>query len=80
MEPQRFSKIIANTGVVLRPWLQGFSWRTSTYSTDYVLTQIEAARANGATGFLFWNAENEYSEPLAALAEMRATEANHKGK
>ena len=77
---KRFSKITANTGVVLRPWLQGFSWRTSTYSTDYVLTQIETARANGARGFLFWNAENEYREPLAALAEMRATEANHKGK
>lgn len=77
---KRFSKITANTGVLLRPWLQGFSWHTSTYSTNYVLTQIETALANGATGFLFWNAENEYREPLAALLEMRLTEIEHKGK
>ena len=77
---KRFSQMTANTGVVVRPWLQGFSWHTSKYSTDYVLTQILTARANGARGFLFWNADNEYREPFAALLQMRSAQSNQASK
>jgi hypothetical protein len=77
---KRFSQMTANTRVVVRPWLQGFSWHTSKYSTDYVLTQILTARANGARGFLFWNADNEYREPFAALLQMRSTQSNQASK
>lgn len=69
---KRFLAITAGTSVLVRPWLQGFAWHTSTYSTEYVLKQIRAAQANGGIGYLFWNAENEYREPLAALSTMRS--------
>ena len=69
---ERFGKITTGSGVVLRPWLQAFGWRTKTYSPGYVETQVSVARARGGVGFLFWNARNDYSKPFAAMAAMRA--------
>jgi hypothetical protein len=69
----RFRKITAPTGVILRPWLQAFAWRTKTYSTDYIVEQVRVARAHGGVGFLFWNARNDYGKPYLAMAGMRAT-------
>jgi hypothetical protein len=69
---ERFGKITADTGVVLRPWLQAFSWRTKTYSDAYIRTQVSVAREQGGVGFLFWNARNDYSKLFPAMAEMRA--------
>jgi len=68
---ERFKKITAGTRVVLRPWLQAFAWRTSSYSPKYVEIQVMAARENGGIGFLFWNARNDYSKLFAAMPEMR---------
>jgi hypothetical protein len=67
----RFQKITAGSGVVLRPWLQAFAWRTKTYSPEYVETQVEVAKREGGIGFLFWNARNDYSRPFAAMPAMR---------
>jgi hypothetical protein len=58
--------------VVLRPWLQAFAWRTKTYSPEYIRIQVAAAKAKGGIGFLFWNARNDYSKPMAAMPEMRS--------
>ena len=69
----RFRKITASSGVVLRPWLQAFAWRTKTYSTAYIVDQVEVARGHGGVGFLFWNARNDYAKPYLAMTEMRAT-------
>lgn len=69
---QRFEKITLGSGVVLRPWLQAFAWRTKTYSPQYIETQVRVARANGGIGFLFWNARNDYGRPFAAMPVMRA--------
>jgi hypothetical protein len=69
---QRFAEITAETKVVLRPWLQAFSWRTKTYSDAYIRTQVSVAREQGGVGFLFWNARNDYSKLFPAMAEMRA--------
>jgi hypothetical protein len=68
----RFMKITKDSGVVIRPWLQAFAWRTKTYSPKYVEVQIEVARNKGGIGFLFWNANNDYSKPYIAMPEMRA--------
>ena len=68
----RFGEITASTGVVLRPWLQAFAWRTPTYSDAYIRTQVSTARKQGGVGFLFWNARNDYSKVFAAMPEMRA--------
>jgi hypothetical protein len=68
----RFELITKGSGVVIRPWLQAFAWRTKTYSPQYVEVQIEVAKQKGGIGFLFWNANNDYSKPYTAMPEMRA--------
>ena len=68
----RFEKVTAGTGVVLRPWLQAFRWRTKTYSPEYILKQVSTAKAHYGDGFLFWNAANDYSKPFAAMPTMMA--------
>jgi hypothetical protein len=69
---KRFESTTQGTGVVLRPWLQAFAWRTKSYSTDYILTQVSVARDDGGVGFLLWNARNEYPRPFDAMPRMRA--------
>jgi hypothetical protein len=69
---ERFELITKGSGVVIRPWLQAFHWRTKTYSPEYIKIQVETARAKGGIGFLFWNAANDYSKPYEAMPEMKA--------
>ncbi|MGH9564519.1 MAG: putative glycoside hydrolase, partial [Candidatus Angelobacter sp.] len=66
----RFRKVTAGSGVVLRPWLQAFHWRTKTYSPEYILKQVSTSTQHGGDGFLFWNAANDYSKPFAAMPVM----------
>ncbi|HEY7351751.1 MAG TPA: putative glycoside hydrolase [Terriglobales bacterium] len=68
----RFEKITKGSGVVIRPWLQAFAWRTKTYSPKYIEVQVLTAKNKGGIGFLFWNANNDYSKPYAAMPEMKA--------
>ena len=68
----RFQLITKGSGVVLRPWLQAFRWRTRTYSPKYIETQVLVAKNKGGIGFLFWNANNDYSKPYVAMPDMRA--------
>ena len=68
----RFELITKGSGVVIRPWLQAFHWRTKTYSPEYIKIQVETARAKGGIGFLFWNAANDYSKPFVAMPEMKS--------
>jgi hypothetical protein len=68
----RFKLITKDSGVVIRPWLQAFAWRTKTYSPQYIEVQAEVAKQKGGIGFLFWNANNDYSKPYTAMPEMRA--------
>jgi hypothetical protein len=72
----RFELITKGSGVVIRPWLQAFHWRTKTYSPEYIKIQVETAKEKGGIGFLFWNAANDYSKPYVAMPEMK--EANYK--
>jgi LysM repeat protein len=69
---QRFELITKGSGVVIRPWLQAFHWRTKTYSPEYIKVQVATAKEKGGIGFLFWNAANDYSKPYAAMPEMKA--------
>ncbi|MBZ5511679.1 MAG: putative glycoside hydrolase [Acidobacteriia bacterium] len=68
---ERFKKVTAGSGVILRPWLQAFGWKTPSYSPQYVETQVKVAKQNGGIGFLFWNARNDYSKPFTAMPDMR---------
>jgi len=68
----RFELITKGSGVVIRPWLQAFHWRTRTYSPEYIKVQVETAKTKGGIGFLFWNAANDYSKPYTAMPEMKS--------
>lgn len=68
----RFELITKDSGVVIRPWLQAFHWRTKTYSPEYIKIQVETAKTKGGIGFLFWNAANDYSKPFTAMPEMKS--------
>jgi len=68
----RFAQLTADSGVVLRPWLQAFGWRTPSYSVGYVVTQVSVANRHGGVGYLFWNAHNDYSKPFAAMPDLMA--------
>jgi len=70
----RFILITQGSGVVIRPWLQAFHWRTRTYSPEYIKVQVETAKSKGGIGFLFWNAANDYSKPFIAMPEMKAAD------
>ena len=73
----RFKLITKDSNVVIRPWLQAFAWRTRTYSPKYVEVQIEVAKEKGGIGFLFWNANNDYSKPFIAMPEMRLAKGHY---
>jgi hypothetical protein len=75
---ERFKLITKDSGVVLRPWLQAFRWRTKTYSPEYIQVQVRVAKEKGGIGFLFWNAGNDYSKPYAAMPAMRAAKDKEK--
>jgi len=76
----RFELITKGSGVVIRPWLQAFHWRTKTYSPEYIKIQVETARSKGGIGFLFWNAANDYSKPFTAMPEMKAADLKEASK
>jgi hypothetical protein len=61
---------LANKKVVIRPWLQAFQWRVTSYSPQYIIKQIEGSRDSGASGYLFWNASNDYDKVFAAMEKI----------
>ena len=73
----RFEKITQGSGVVIRPWLQAFRWRTKTYSPKYIEVQVHDGKDKGGIGFLFWNAANDYSKPYAAMPDMSAAKGKY---
>lgn len=44
-----------------RPWIQDFNMG-AVYTPEMVRGQIQAAREEGASGWIVWNAKNEYTE------------------
>jgi hypothetical protein len=73
----RFELITKGSGVVIRPWLQAFRWRTKTYSPKYIEIQVLTAKNKGGIGFLFWNAGNDYSQPFLAMPEMSSAKGHY---
>ncbi|MDO8499242.1 MAG: putative glycoside hydrolase [bacterium] len=49
------------TRAKVRPWLQAFNIGAVYDSGEKIRAQIDAAEANGADGWLLWNAANRYS-------------------
>ena len=58
---------LANNKVIIRPWLQAFHWKVSSYDPQYIIKQIQASNDSGAKGYLFWNASNDYRHVYSAM-------------
>ncbi len=52
-----------DSGVVIRPWLQAFAWRTKTDSPQYVEVQTEVAKQKGGKSASVLERNNDYSKP-----------------
>lgn len=74
---ERFNSITQDTGVVIRPWLQAFAWRTKSFGPNYILIQVATERAQHGGGFMLWNAGNVYKAPAVAMPEMMAGGAKY---
>lgn len=54
---------VANAKRILRPWLQDFSYgKGIAYGSKEVRAQIQATTDYGASGWLLWNANNDFTE------------------
>jgi hypothetical protein len=54
----------------IRPWLQDFSYGSAMpFDAESVRLEIEAARDYGASGWMLWNTEGEYSEEALTPTE-----------
>ena len=68
---QKAGDRIPNPTVMFRPWLQDFSYgRGIDYGPNEVRAQITATYDFGATGWMLWNAANQFSE-AGLLPEQR---------
>jgi hypothetical protein len=56
---------------IIRPWLQAFRWRVSSYNEKYILEQIRASDDAGSHGYLFWNASNNHETVYSALLSLK---------
>jgi len=64
---KKFLEQTAETGVAIRPWLQGFAMRATHFGPDYVKDQIRALSDIGIYEFASWNARNDYWATFGAL-------------
>ncbi|MGE5707006.1 MAG: putative glycoside hydrolase [Bacteroidota bacterium] len=64
---KKFYKKTQGSGVVIRPWLQAFAYRVSHFNNAYIHAQLRASEDTRATGFSFWDAQNQYKVASNAL-------------
>lgn len=56
---------------VIRPWVQAFPFRTTSFGTGYVREQMIEAKKGGGVGWLAWNSGGEYGATLAAVTGLK---------
>jgi hypothetical protein len=64
---RRFSLLLQDEEVTLRPWIQAFPFGTSTFSEGYILEELRALSQSKTIGWLFWSAGNAYDVAWKAL-------------
>ncbi len=64
---KKFLEQTAGSGAQIRPWLQGFVYRTKKFDSVYVSEEIRALKDLGVTQFVVWNAANNYPYTFAAF-------------
>jgi len=67
---KKVMSLLSNKEVVIRPWLQAFRWKVTSFGPQYIIKQIKASDDSGAKGYLFWNASNEYKNVLSAIESL----------
>ena len=53
--------------VVIRPWVQAFPWKTTSFGAKYIADQISEAKKGGGIGWLAWNSGGEYGATFGAV-------------
>jgi hypothetical protein len=66
---RRFSRLLKNSQVTLRPWIQAFPLGTDHFDEEYVVEQLKALDESQVRGWLLWSAGNKYDVAWKALAE-----------
>jgi hypothetical protein len=66
---RRFSRLLKESRVTLRPWIQAFPLGTDHFDEGYVFEQLKALDESQARGWLLWSAGNKYDVAWKALAE-----------
>jgi peptidoglycan/xylan/chitin deacetylase (PgdA/CDA1 family) len=58
------------SGVAIRPWIQAFPYMVKGhYNEGYVATQLKASEDANGTGWLLWNAENNYKVGFGGVSQ-----------
>ncbi|GAI73744.1 unnamed protein product, partial [marine sediment metagenome] len=72
---RRFSALLEEREVTLRPWVQAFPFGTSRFSDEYILEQLRALGQSEVRGWLLWSAGNAYDVSWKALARWNQRES-----
>ena len=67
----RLQSLAAAHGVAVRPWLQAFPYRVTSYDAEYVTEQIHAVRDAGAEGWMLWHPASRFGVAWEALRRLR---------
>jgi hypothetical protein len=66
---KRFSRLLQNSQVTLRPWIQAFPLGAGNFDKEYIFEQLRALDQSKVRGWLLWSAGNKYDVAWKALAE-----------
>jgi len=66
---RRFVELAAGRAEV-RPWLQAFPYRVSSYDGSYITKQVQTARNAGSSGWCLWNPACRYQVALGVLPDL----------
>lgn len=70
----RTARKTSGSGIVIRPWLQAFPFMVKDrFKPNYVVDQLCGARDAHATGWLLWDAQNEYIVGFDGVAQWNKT-------
>ncbi len=64
---KKFLEQTAGSKAKIRPWLQGFAMRASSFGPNYIKEQVRALNDIGLQEFTVWNAANNYWATLGAF-------------
>ena len=74
---RRFSSLLKNSNVTIRPWIQAFPYRTRVFDKTYILEELRALAQSNSRGWLLWSAGNVYHVSWSALAQWNGLEPDN---